>query len=131
MARYLVDTSTLIDFAKNFEPVRSQLLDMLRSENEIGVCDVVIAELYAGARSGERAAWRRFLPSLTYWETTVEAAERAGSYRYDYALRGRAIGIGDALIAAVAVDVQATLVTNNVKDFPMADLVLMPLRPIR
>jgi predicted nucleic acid-binding protein len=54
-------------------------------------------------------------------------ARRAGKYRYDLARRGVQISATDALIAAVARDRAAVLVTRNVRDFPMADIHVLSL----
>jgi predicted nucleic acid-binding protein len=58
---------------------------------------------------------------------SVDAAMQAGQDRYRYTRQGKAIAITDALLAAVARERHAILVTGNVKDFPMDDLVLFPL----
>jgi predicted nucleic acid-binding protein len=56
------------------------------------------------------------------------ATARAGIARYAFARRGQQIHTPDALIAAVAGTHGAILITENPKDFPMADITLMSLR---
>lgn len=125
--RFLVDTSTLINFTKGREPARSRLLEMAATPDEIGVCAVIVAEIFAGAAPAERPIWQRFFRGVTHWEITPHAAEQAGIYRYTYARQGRALATVDSVIAAVAIDIGAVLITGNVKDFPMPGLTLLPL----
>jgi predicted nucleic acid-binding protein len=54
-------------------------------------------------------------------------ARHTGIYRYEYARRGQTILTAAALIAATAAAVGATLVTDNVKHFPMAEIKIMRL----
>ncbi len=127
MIRYLLDTSTLIDFSKGREPTHSRLLALIDA-GTVAICAVNIAEFYAGLPPEKRPQWRQFLATLAYLVITREAAERAGSYRYDLARQGRTLALADALLAAVAEEYGAVLITENVKDFPMPDIRLLSLR---
>jgi predicted nucleic acid-binding protein len=127
MARNLLDTDILISFSKRRGAAHTWVDAAQREVDELGVCEVVATELLAGARPVDRLPLIRFLRGLTYWDATLDAAIRAGAYRYSFARRGIAVSTPDALIAAVAVDVGATLVTRNVRHYPMMDLtVLVP-----
>jgi tRNA(fMet)-specific endonuclease VapC len=125
MARHLIDTSSLIDYSKRSEPAASTIRNLIATGEELGVIDVIIAEFFSGVPAHERPRWDTFLEEFEHWPCTYEAAVRAGNYRYVYARRGIAIGTPDALIAAIAAEVGATLVTNNAKDFPMPDVILL------
>lgn len=48
MIRYLVDTTTVIDFSKGVEPVSSRLLALIDAGDDVGVCAVVVAEFSSG-----------------------------------------------------------------------------------
>jgi hypothetical protein len=50
----------------------------------------------------------------------------AGQWRYDFARQGVTLHIADALIAAVAMEEEASLITANLKDFPMSGLQVLP-----
>ena len=119
MARYLPDTDVLIDLSKELEPTRSRIGALLASGAEVGLCPVQLAEFYAGRRLGHRVDWDAFVDSLPCWEITPEAAIQAGHYRYSFARRGRTVHTPDALTAAVAWRMRATVFTRNAKDFPV------------
>jgi tRNA(fMet)-specific endonuclease VapC len=123
-----LDTTALIDFSKGREPARSRLLKMIQEGDELGVCAVNIAEFYAGIPADKRQVWDDFTNSLQYWEITLQAARQAGQFRYDFAKKGKILSTTDTLVAAVALDYQAVVITNNVKDYPMEEIQIMPLK---
>ena len=127
MVRYLLDTNVLISYSKQREPAYSWVLTRTRSVDELGICDIVVTEFFAGLPPGERQTWERLFSAMSYWETSLEAARQAGLYRYQYARQGETIATNDALIAAVAVAVRATIVTGKVRHYPMSGIVLLPL----
>ena len=128
MTRYLLDTTALIDFSKGREPARTRLLGMIADGDELGVCAVNVAEFFSGLPIDKRATWDEFLGSLFYWEIPREVAILAAHRRYDFGRSGQTLSTTDVLVATVALHYHATLVTNNVKDYPMADIVVLPLR---
>lgn len=128
MTRYLLDTDALIDFSRSSEPATSSILSWIDGSDVVAVCPISVAEFYAGLSTEQAPRWREFITSLTFWDIGWEAAMRAGQFRYAFARAGRSITITDALLAAVAEEHDATLVTRNVKDFPMARLSLFSLR---
>ena len=127
MTRYLLDTSALIDFSKGREPARSEILALIAGGDEIAVCPINVAEFYAGIPPDQRPDWDTFFRALGYWHISREAARQAGSIRYDFARQGQPLSTADTLIAAVAQEKGAVIVTNNVKDFPMPGIRLRPL----
>ena len=128
MTRFLLDTTALIDFSKGREPAFSKIAQMISLGNELGVCAVNIAEFYSGIPQDKYPVWNEFFASLRYWEITRTAAQLAGQYRHEFAQNGKAISTTDTLIAAVARENDATIVTDNVKDYPMEDISLLALR---
>lgn len=128
MARYLLDTTALIDFSKDREPARSRILRMIESGDELGVCAVNIAEFYAGLPPERWTVWDDFLSALQYWEITWGTARQAGRFRYDFARRGIALSTADTLVAAVAWERGATILTDNVEDYPMDEVRVLSLR---
>jgi predicted nucleic acid-binding protein len=128
VTRYLLDTATIVDFTVGFEPVRSRLQAMIDAQDELGVCAIQVAEFYSGVPVDQHALWNTFFGALRYWEISQAAAIQAGVFRYSFARLGRPIATPDALIAAVAREVQAIIITSNARHFPMTDVRLLSLR---
>jgi len=128
MSRYLLDTDTLIDFSKAIEPVTTRILAWIDSTDVVAVCAISVAEFYSGLRVGEADKAERLVNSLPYIDISRTAAERAGRDRHALARRGFTITTTDALLAAAAREYHATLVTSNVRDFPMDDVSVMSIR---
>ncbi|MDP9364430.1 MAG: type II toxin-antitoxin system VapC family toxin [Chloroflexota bacterium] len=127
VSRYLLDTTVLIDVSKEAQPISTQVDALLRGPDIVGVCAVNVVEFFSGLAEDERLLWRSFIDQLVYWEITAAAAFQAGILRYALARRGRQLSTQDALIAATAIDVGATLITSNVKDFDLPGLALLRL----
>ena len=87
---------------------------------EIGVCSVVAAELaYGVAKSGSvrnRQALDLFLAPLEILPFDEAALWVYGDLRANLERKGTPIGALDTLIAAHALSLQATLVTNNLAE---------------
>jgi tRNA(fMet)-specific endonuclease VapC len=127
MTTYLLDTSVIID-ALNGKKNRRQLLrELSAAGNVLACCPINITEVYAGLRPKEEEGTARFLHTLQLYPITWAVAEVAGLLKRDYAKKGRTLNLGDVIIAATALDNGLTLITDNVKDFPMKDLLLYPL----
>ena len=89
---------------------------------EIGVSAITVAELYFGARKSQRAtqnarALEQFLLPLEIAEFSFEAAVVYGDVRATLEKRGTPVGPLDTLIAAHALSLEVTLVTNNTREF--------------
>ena len=89
-------------------------------------CPITITEIYAGMRPHEEKPTRAFMRSLLFFGITSEIAERAGLLKSQYAKRGRTLSFQDASITAVCIAYGCTLVTENVRDFPMPEFRSIP-----
>ena len=127
MTRHLLDSDSVIDALNGVGETLALLQQLTQQENTLCTCDVVIAEVYTGLTPQERGRAEAFLSALEFLPTSADAARQAGEWRYDFARRGTALATTDCLIAAVALEHQATLVTGNVRHFPMPDLSTLPL----
>ena len=128
MPRLLLDTTVLIDASRGFEPVTERLHRLIADGHEIGVSPITVAEFWAGVEPARRSRWEPFIRALQFWPITFEVALRAGEYRRDWLRRGRTLDVTDTLVAAVAYTQNAMLLTDNLKDFPMQDIVVQPVR---
>ena len=127
MTRYLLDTDAVIDYFKGFRPTVDLLQTLHRQGDTLCTCDVVTAEVYAGLDPAEREPAQELLDSLRFLPTSAAAARQAGVWRYHYARRGTQLPTTDCLIAAIAREGQATLITGNTADYPMPELTVVPL----
>ena len=127
MATFLLDTCVIIDVLNNKRGRPALLLDLVRAGHVLACCPINITEVYAGMRPKEEVATEGFLASLQYLPITPAAARLAGEFKRDYAGKGTTLNLGDVIMAAVAIHDELTLLTDNTRDFPMADLSLYPL----
>ena len=118
--RYMLDTNICIYAIKN-QP--AQVLTQLRAREAegIGISSISVAELYFGvSKSGSArnlAALQQFLEPLEIADFDLNAAQVYGTLRYALERLGTPIGPLDMQIAAHALALEATLVTNNVREF--------------
>lgn len=126
MAKYLLDTTALIDHLKGRQGVVDLIGTLARQGHQLGLCCVNVAEIYSGLTEREWVPAEILVDALEYYEVTSEAAKQAGRYRYDFARRGITLTTADTLIAAVAISEGAILITANTRDFPMDGIELLP-----
>jgi predicted nucleic acid-binding protein len=124
MATFLLDTSVIIDVLNGKRERDVLLTRLLNAGNLLACCPVNISEIYAGMRPKEEIATENFLQSLDFYEITWRVAKRAGLLKRDYSKKGQTLSIPDTTIAAVAIEYDLTLITDNTKDFPMPELSL-------
>jgi predicted nucleic acid-binding protein len=117
VARYLLDTTLIIDHANGYEPATRLLHRLYEEGGELFTCDVVVCEAMSGGTDEHRDVVSRLLEPLEYVATDPTAARAAGDARLDRRQSGGKLGLGDALIAAVAKRLEATIVTRNRPDF--------------
>ena len=122
MATFLLDTNIIIDAINGKKGRNASLISLAEQGHTLACCPVNVAEVHAGLRPKEEARTAALLQSLQFYPITFSVAELAGRLKRDHARRGKTLSIPDTMIAAVALHYQLTLITDNAKDFPMADL---------
>ena len=127
MPTYLLDTSVIIDALNDKRGRRDFLLGLVKQGHLLACCPINVTEIYAELRPKEETATEEFLRSLEYYHLTWPVARLAGLLKRDYARKGMTVTVPDATIAAVALIHELTLMTDNIKDFPMKELSLYPL----
>ena len=83
-------------------------------------------ELYSGFSQQERVIADAVVDRWLYHEITPQIAKEAGRIRYEYLRQGTTLSVPDTLTAAVAIANNATLITNNLRHFPMPEIQLLP-----
>ena len=115
--RYLLDTTLVVDHANGFPPAMAMLARLYADGAELYTCDVVNCEALSGGTDDHLRAISRLLEPLEYVATSPAAARRAANARLTRHRAGGKLGLGDSLIAGIAADLGATVVTRNRPDF--------------
>ena len=115
--RYLLDTTLIIDHAHGYGPAMALLHKLYEDGAELFTCDVVVCEALSGGSDEHLAIVSRLLEPLDYVATDPAAARLAADARLRRHQSGGKLGLGDALIAATAAGLGATVVTRNRPDF--------------
>lgn len=114
--RYLLDTTVLIDHALDRYGAPELLVRLFGEANDLYVCDAIVAEATSKGSDEELATIERLIAALEYVETTPAAARWAGGSRRRLG-RDSHRRLADSLVAGVAWDFGATIVTRNPRDF--------------
>ncbi len=122
MPKYLIDTSALVDWLKGVRHAVDLFGLLAEEEHALAVCSIVVAETFSGIARDDWPSVAQLLDPFEYWAIDQAVAQQAGRYRYEYARKGQQLAVTDTLIAALAVENDAILVTGNVRDFPMPEL---------
>lgn len=118
---FLLDTTILIDLFRG----RREAVIFLNQLTQVGplfICPVVVAEIFSGIRPEELSKIEEFFEAMDFCTINYSTAKRAGIYRRDFQKKGITLSISDTLIAATAIEYSLTLVTKNVRHFPMEEL---------
>ena len=125
---YLLDTTVVADHLDGLYGAPQVLVRLSEETSDIFVCDAVVAEVLPKG-SDEQIQWMdRLLQAFEYVATGPDAARRAGEGRRT---RGQTSHrrLGDSLIAAVAWQLGATIVTRNPRDFDDAGVPVLAYGP--
>ncbi len=126
MPAYLLDTDILIDFLRGRQAAREAIAG-IESAGEVPLVSTVsVAELVAGMKAGEERATEALLKVLDKIPVTETVARGGGKLLKAYR-KSHAMELADALIVSTALAREATLVTRNVKHYPLPQLKV--LRP--
>ncbi|MBI2340755.1 MAG: type II toxin-antitoxin system VapC family toxin [Deltaproteobacteria bacterium] len=125
--QFLLDTNICIYLIKKKPPSVLARFRALKP-GDVGVSSITTAELHYGVEKSQfpdknRQALAEFLLPLELAPFDEKAAAVFGKIRTVLERKGRVIGSYDMLIAAHAISLDATLVTNNTREFSrIADL---------
>jgi predicted nucleic acid-binding protein len=115
--RYLLDSTLFIDHANRDKPAAELLARLYSEPHELYTCDVVTCETLSQGDASHLRHLRALLDALEYIATSPEAARWAAASRLRRHRAGGKLGLGDSLIAGVAAELGATVITRNRPDF--------------
>lgn len=117
--RLVCDTSVLVDLLRGDPRALTLLEERVVAGDELWGVVVTRSEVLAGMRSRERSATHALLDGLQWLDVDVEVADRAGDLARRYRRSHSGVELPDYLVAAGTELLGATLVTLNVRHFPM------------
>ena len=119
--KFLLDTNICIYI------IKQKPLEVLQKFNsytvvDIGISSITVAELEFGVQKSQvpkknKQALTQFLLPLTIVNFNTAAANMYSKIRATLEKQGTPIGSLDTLIAAQALSLEITLITNNVREF--------------
>ncbi len=127
MPDYILDTNILIRAIRSDPEVLDMLQDWVGQKQGLFVSVVTHTEIMAGMHSHEETKTIDLLETFVSLPIDKAIADQAGRAIYQYRRQGIQLFFADALIAATALAHDLTLVTTNVKHFPMAELQVHPV----
>jgi predicted nucleic acid-binding protein len=115
---YVLDATVIIDYCIGYKP-GEEVVDMLFAQpQELYVCDMVTCEALSKGKPEDLRLARSLLQALEYVALAPDDAAWAGDRRRERIEAGqRKPSTTDALIAALAHSLGATVVTRNANDF--------------
>lgn len=121
MIRYLLDTNICIYLIKKHPPevlARFQQIQL----KQLHIPTITLFELYFcleknNSQQRNLAALENFIAPLTIVEFTLDAAKKAAKIRSNLQKQGTPIDAYDIQIAAIAISLNMSLLTNNTREF--------------
>lgn len=115
--KYLLDTTILVDHVNGYSAAEQELERLFSDATQLYTCGVVTCEALSSGTPEERRHISVLLDALEYVSIDPDAARWAATSRREGRAKPGARSLADALIAAVAWRLDATIVTRNVRDF--------------
>jgi tRNA(fMet)-specific endonuclease VapC len=119
MPRYMLDADTVSYALRGQGHVAARLLE--HQPSDICISAITLAELNFGANVKRSQKIRRAIRTFTKDVAVVPfdegSAERFGVVAAALSSRGQPIGVYDSLVAAQALSMELTVVTNNTRHF--------------
>lgn len=118
---YMLDTDICAFVLRRSSAVLLERIQQVPIDQQT-ISIVTLAELLYGVlesnkKKANRAGVDAFVRHVTVKDWSRDAAEHYAEIRSDLKKKGQMIGANDLMIAAHAKSLDATVVTNNVKDF--------------
>lgn len=118
MPRYLLDTNHLSPLVTLGHSLRKRVLGRMKDGDEFFVATVCAAEVIYGIgllprAEANLAEWDRLKPGFSHLQVELAEAERAGHLQIALRRAGTQFKTVDAIIAAIALRDQLTLLTTD------------------
>jgi predicted nucleic acid-binding protein len=118
----LIDSDILIEVTRGRDTrILAKWAELAESDDVVLCSPVSVAELWHGARPKEHKALGDLFRALACVPVDAETGRQAGEFLRAYH-KSHAVELGDALIAAAAVQNRAILWTRNRKHYPMKEM---------
>lgn len=124
---YLLDTDVLIWVLRGKKEIIQKVLS-LKDKKPLAISVISIAEIYKNIFPAELVTTEEYLKQHIIFVLDSEIAKMAGLYWQQYVKQFKNLSLTDCLIASTVRVNNLTLVSLNIKHFPMKDIqVLNPL----
>ena len=124
----LLDSTVLIDMLRNQKDRRKLILDLAKRGERLSTSAMNVGEVYGGMLPAEKQVTEALLENLDIYPVSATIARKAGSLQFDWARKGRTLGLPDMIVAATALEYGLTMMTDNRKDFPIPELKFFDLQ---
>jgi len=130
--RVVIDTDILIDLLRNVKKVFEFIGNMERKGYILSTTIINTFELYHGAYRSKKhaenlASTKKLLERLIILRMSLKSAENAGRIYAELEIKGKPIGLRDAMVGAIALTRGYTLATRNIEHLQkISGLTLIP-----
>jgi len=118
---YMLDTNICSYIIRNRPLQIKEKLQEIEQHHTVALSSIVVAELLYGAQKKQSPKLHKivsaFIDNFILYDYSKISASSYATVRTDLESKGQIIGANDLLIASHALDLGATLVTNNTKEF--------------
>ena len=115
----LVDTPIIVDHLRNDPRAVTLMNDLFAREERVWAATPTRTEILAGVRPDEIQPMGRLFSIISWIDIDRDIADAAGELARRYHASHGGIDTVDYLVAAAAQSIGASLVTLNVRHFPM------------
>lgn len=118
---YLIDTDVLIWVLRGNKKYVDFLQD-IKDKDSLSISTITIAEIYKNIYPSEIVKTENLFKEFQIWDVTTLIAKQGGLYWQEYGKQLKNLNLTDCLIAGTANVNNLTLVSLNIKHFPMTDI---------
>jgi tRNA(fMet)-specific endonuclease VapC len=112
----IADTDVLIDYISGVQPTTNRITTYIQAQ-QLQTTVINCFELLSGAEGKKGDRIRQLLAAMPVLTVNEEVAQRAAELRRELQRKGEYIGMGDCLIAGIALTHNLPLITRNRKHF--------------